>query len=146
MSCPLQFLKLLYTGIEYQSLSVQTNLLLIPLHVQSKLRKIQGLFKKQNGNQGLFKAAQAHEILLITGFVPFFGLKIQGLFKDFSRTYFSFFKDSTNCKIKGCSPYSSNCAELKSSLKSMPFLVHPQHSQFCTQGLCEPSQIRHSRI
>lgn len=65
MSCPLQFLKLLYTGIEYQSLSVQTNLLLIPLHVQSKLRKIQGLFKKQNGNQGLFKAAQAHEILLI---------------------------------------------------------------------------------
>ena len=73
---------------------------------------------------------------LIAGFVPFFGLKIQGLFKDFSRTYFSFFKDSTNCKIKGCSPYSSNCAELKSSLKSMPFLVHPQHSQFCTQGLC----------
>ena len=62
MSCPLQFLKLLYTGIEYQSLSVQTNLLLIPLHVQSKLRKIHGLFKKQNGNQGLFKAAQAHEI------------------------------------------------------------------------------------
>ena len=44
---------------------MQTNLLLIPLHVQSKLRKIQGLFKKQNGNQGLFKAAQAHEILLI---------------------------------------------------------------------------------
>ena len=65
MSCPLQFLKLLYTGIEYHSLSVQTNLLLIPLHVQSKLRKIHGLFKKQNGNQGLFKAAQAHEILLI---------------------------------------------------------------------------------
>lgn len=30
-----------------------------------QVEEIQGLFKKQNGNQGLFKAAQAHEILLI---------------------------------------------------------------------------------
>ena len=37
----------------------------------------------------------------------------QGLFKDFSRTYFPFFKDSTYCKIKGCSAsHSSDCAEL----------------------------------
>ena len=33
--------------------------------------------------------------IINSGFVPFFGLKIQGL----SRTYFPFFKDSMHCKI-----------------------------------------------
>ena len=49
-------------------------------------------------------------ILQYTGFVRFFGLKIQGL----SRPYFPFFKDSTHCKIKGCSAsHGSDCVELK---------------------------------
>ena len=42
-----------------------------------------------------------------------FWTKNSSTFQGLSGTYFPFFKDSTNCKIKGCSvSHSSDCAEL----------------------------------
>ena len=53
-------------------------------------------------------------------FVPFFEQKIQGLFKDFQKHVSHFSR----------TPFSA-----KKSLKSMSFLVLPQHEQFYLQGL-----------
>ena len=48
-----------------------------------------------------------------SGFVRFFWTKNSRTFQGLSRTFFPFFKDSTHCKIKGCSAsHSSDCAEL----------------------------------
>ena len=55
----------------------------------------QGYFES-NGQLCLYGDKAQNSNCLRTGFVPFFGLKIQGL----SRTYFPFFKGSTHCKIR----------------------------------------------
>ena len=54
------------------------------------------------------------------GFVPFFKLKTQRLFKDFQK-HISHFPRT---------PFSA-----KKSLESMSFLVLPQHEQFYPEGL-----------
>ena len=55
-----------------------------------------------------------------TGFVPFFGQKLQGFFKDFQGHISHFSK----------TPFSA-----EKSLESMSFLVLPQHEQFYPEGL-----------
>ena len=68
---------------------------------------------------------------LVAGFVSCFEQKIQGLFKDFSRTNFTFFKESNH------------------SLEYMSFLVLPQHYcrfNFYPEGLSVFAPFRHLRI
>ena len=57
---------------------------------------------------------------LLTGFVPFFEQKLQGLFKDF-QGHISHFSRT---------PFSA-----KKRFESMSFLVLPQHEQFYPEGL-----------